>query len=184
MAGGYTELSVRRGELMDGPPPHSTVYIVEYEITYLAFPAVPEAFAVFEGGYAVSAMAPLRWLDQRRLVYWGDIDTHGFVILDRLRQHFPHARSILMDRATLLAHESQWVHEPTPAVIRLDQLRPDEADLYRDLVEDSLGSSIRLEQERISYAAVEHAVSHMSCHPTDRVEKTERAVSAAPGVAT
>ncbi|MGV9668202.1 Wadjet anti-phage system protein JetD domain-containing protein [Nocardia niigatensis] len=24
-----------------------------------------------------------------RLLYWGDIDTHGFAILDRLRQSFP-----------------------------------------------------------------------------------------------
>ena len=38
------------------------------------------------------------------LVYWGDLDTHGFAILNRLRECFPHARSMLMDRATLLAH--------------------------------------------------------------------------------
>lgn len=42
---------------------------------------------------------------------WGDIDTHGFAILDRLRRHFPQVRSMLMDRATLLAHEGQWVTE-------------------------------------------------------------------------
>lgn len=158
LAGGYTELTARRDELAANPPGHEAVYIVENEITYLAFPPVPDAVALFGGGYAVSAVEPLRWLGQRRLTYSGDIDTHGFAILDRLRQHFPHARSLLMDRATLLAHESQWVREPKPTVARLNHLHPSEADLYRDLVEDALGASVRLEQERISYSAIERAV--------------------------
>jgi hypothetical protein len=104
-------------------------------------------------------VAPLHWLADRRLTYWGDIDTHGFAILDRLRQHFPHARSMLMDRTTLLAHETHWVREPKPVATRLDRLHPNEADLYRDLVEETLGPTVRLEQERISYAAIEHAVA-------------------------
>lgn len=158
LVGGYEELTVRCEELAARPPAHSSVYMVENEITYLAFPPVPDAIAMLGGGYAVSAIQPLRWLGGVRLFYWGDIDTHGFAILDRLRQHVPDARSLLMDRATLLAHEGQWVREPKPVVTRLDRLRPDEADLYRDLVEDTLGPSVRLEQERVSYGAVELAV--------------------------
>jgi hypothetical protein len=162
LAGGYTELAVRCEELAARAPQHTEVYIVENEITYLAFPDVPNAVALFGAGYAVGAAAPLHWLGDRRLIYWGDIDTHGFAILDRLRQYFPHARSMLMDRATLLAHESQWIREPKPTTARLDRLNNDEADLYRDLVEDSLGPSIRLEQERISYAAIEQAVASIT----------------------
>jgi hypothetical protein len=160
LAGGYEELAVRCAELAGRPPAHSGVYIVENEITYLAFPPVPDAIALLGGGYAVSAIQPLRWLGDVRLFYWGDIDTHGFAILDRLRQHFPHARSLLMDRATLLAHEGQWVREPKPVATRLERLHPDEAGLYRDLVEDNFGPSVRLEQERVSYGAVERAVGH------------------------
>jgi hypothetical protein len=63
-----------------------------------------------------------------------------------------------MDRATLLEHDSQWVREPTKAVACLGHLESDEAALYRDLVEDALGASVRLEQERISYSAIERAV--------------------------
>lgn len=158
LTGGYTELTIRRAELAALSPEHTAVYIIENEITYLAFPAVADAIALLGGGYAVSALEPLRWLGNRRLTYWGDIDTHGFAILDRLRQHFPHARSLLMDRATLIAHEGQWVREPKRAVAHLGHLRPAEADLYRDLVEDTLGTSVRLEQERVSYAAIERAV--------------------------
>jgi hypothetical protein len=114
--------------------------------------------ALFGGGYAVSVLEQLGWLADRELIYWGDIDTHGFAILDRLRRCFPHARSMLMDRATLLAHEGQWVEETSPHVASLDRLQPDEAELYRDLVEDVLGRSVRLEQERVSYSAIERAI--------------------------
>lgn len=158
LPGGYEEITVRRDELAARPPEHGTFYIVENEITYLAFPPVTDAVTLLGSGYAVSAVQALRWLGRRDLTYWGDIDTHGFAILDRLRQHFPDVRSLLMDRATLLAHEGQWVREPKPVVARLDHLHPDEAELYRDLVEDTLGPSVRLEQERISYSALEHAV--------------------------
>lgn len=90
-----------------------------------------------------------------RLLYWGDIDTHGFAILDRLRQSFPHTESLLMDRTTLLAHENRWVREDSPRVAILEHLYPAELDLYRDLVEGSFGLSVRLEQERIRFSAVE-----------------------------
>jgi hypothetical protein len=112
---------------------------------------------IFGEGYAAGKLEPLRWLTDKNLVYWGDIDTHGFAILNRLRRTFGHARSMLMDRATLLAHESQWVREPTPTAEHLDALLPDEAALYIDLVEDALGPSVRLEQERISFSTVEEA---------------------------
>jgi hypothetical protein len=135
------------------------VFIVENEITYLAFPPTDDAIVLFGEGYAAGRLEPLRWLAERNLVYWGDIDTHGFAILNRLRRTFGHARAMLMDRATLLAHESQWVNEPTPTAEHLESLTPDEAALYTDLVQDALGPAVRLEQERVSYAAVEQAVA-------------------------
>ncbi|GIJ19818.1 Wadjet anti-phage system protein JetD domain-containing protein [Micromonospora lutea] len=58
--------------------------------TYLALPPMSATVAVFGGGYAVRALAPLSWLHERELRCWGDIGTHGFAILDRLRQVFPH----------------------------------------------------------------------------------------------
>jgi hypothetical protein len=155
----FSELTLRVDELTATAVEASSVYVVENEITYLAFPPVDDAVAVFGGGYALSRLEPLRWLHDRELVYWGDIDTHGFAILDRLRQTFPHARSMLMDRATLLAHETQWVHEQAPVSTPLPMLNPAEADLYRDLVEDALGPSVRLEQERVRFSAVEHALN-------------------------
>lgn len=150
----FSELSVRATELAAIAPPGLTVYVVENEITYLAFPSIDDAMVVYGGGYALTTLHQLTWLDGRNIVYWGDIDTHGFSMLDRLRGRFPHVRSMLMDRATLLAHETQWVREEHPINTRLERLTPDETDLYRDLVEDTIGPSLRLEQERVRFSSI------------------------------
>jgi hypothetical protein len=157
-APGFTELSVRADEFAAPPPEAKRAYVIENEITYLAFPLTTDAIVIFGGGYAVDLLESLGWLAELDLVYWGDIDTHGFVILNRLRRRFGHVRSLLMDRATLLAHRGQWVTEPRPMAASLDLLDPEEAELYRDLLDGTLGPSIRLEQERISFAAIEHAL--------------------------
>jgi hypothetical protein len=113
---------------------------------------------IFGRGYAVPTLESLAWLADIRLFYWGDIDTHGFAILDRLRRRFPHATPMLMDRATLLAHRSQWVTEPNQAVAPLDLLDPEEGRLYQDLIADVFGPAIRLEQERVRFSALEQAL--------------------------
>lgn len=111
---GFTELSVRADELTGPPPGTRRAFIIENEITYLAFPLPAESIVIYGSGYAAGQLGPLAWLADLDLTYWGDIDTHGLAILSRLRHRFPHARSILMDEATLLAHRSQWGTEPDP----------------------------------------------------------------------
>ena len=69
---------------------------------------------------------------------------------------------MLMDRATLLAHRSQWVTEPSPTDAALDLLEPDEASLYRDLADGTLGPPVRLEQERVRFSALEQALQQQS----------------------
>jgi hypothetical protein len=154
----FTELTVRADELTAPPSGITRAYIVENEVTYLAFPLDADAMVIFGGGYAVDALESLAWLAALDVFYWGDIDTHGFAILNRLRHHVPQARSILMDRATLLAHHEQWVREPTPTAVALGLLDGAERALYRDLVANEFGPAVRLEQERISFAAIEQAL--------------------------
>jgi len=156
--GVYTELTVRADEFTVPPPGAARVYVVENEITYLAFPLPADAIVIFGGGYAVQALESLAWLTRSDLIYWGDLDTHGFAILSRLRHSFPHARSMLMDRATLLAHQTQWVTEPSPTTADLGLLTQAEQELYRALTMNELGPAIRLEQERVSFAALERAL--------------------------
>jgi hypothetical protein len=156
---GYTELAVRADELTAPPAGISRAYVIENEITYLAFPLPADAIVIFGGGYAVQILESLDWLGRLDLVYWGDLDTHGFAILNRLRHRFPHARSLLMDNDTLLAHRTQWVTEPSPAAVVLDRLTPDEQALYGILCAGVLGPAVRLEQERISFAAITRALA-------------------------
>jgi hypothetical protein len=155
---GFTELTVRVDEFTAPPPGTARVYIVENEITYLAFPLPAGAIVVLGGGYAVGLLESLGWLAGLEVFYWGDIDTHGLAILDRLRRYFPHAQSMLMDRATLLAHRSQWVTEAVPAVAILDRLTAAEQELYRSLVDGDYGAAVRLEQERVGFGAIRQAL--------------------------
>lgn len=148
---GFSEMTVRAAELT-APPGVRRVFVVENEVTYLAFPVPDGAMVIFGGGFAVSVLAPLGWLRSVEVIYWGDIDTHGFVILSRLRELFPHVESMLMDAGTLLAHRSQWVTEPVLARDEAKRLTADEESVYREL------AGVRLEQERISFAALEAAV--------------------------
>ena len=69
---------------------------------------------------------------------------------------------MLMDRATLLAHEAHWDREPAPVNVHLEHLTADEAALYRDLVEDTFGPAVRLEQERIRYPLIESTIGRFS----------------------
>ena len=163
--GGFTELSVRADELTAPPLGITRAYIVENEVTYLAFPLAADAIVIFGGGYAVPVLESLAWLPALDVIYWGDIDTHGFAILNRLRHHVPQARSILMDHATLLAHRDQWVREPIPTAAVLDQLSAAEQSLYRDLVTAEFGPAVRLEQERISFAAIEQSLAALPSGP-------------------
>jgi hypothetical protein len=90
-------------------------------------------------------------LHHRALHYWGDIDTYGFHILDRLRLLFPDAQSFLMDRETLVEHAPLWVRESDAYDGELPRLNSAERALYDDLRHNRLGERVRLEQERIPY---------------------------------
>jgi hypothetical protein len=105
-------------------------------------------------------LAQAEWLQRCTLHYCGDLDTHGFAILDQLRAHLPHARSLLMDRDTLLAHAAQWTVEPQPTQRDLPRLNEAERRVYDDLRWRRLRAEpLRLEQERIGFGWVESAVA-------------------------
>jgi hypothetical protein len=156
---GLTDLSVPADEFARLSLPARRVFITENEINFLAFPCLPDSLVIFGAGYGFDALAEASWLADRDIYYWGDIDTHGFAILDQLREHFPQTRSLLMDRATLLAHRDLWGQEDVPTKRPLCRLRPDEASLYEDLCLDRIAPALRLEQERIGYAWLQAALA-------------------------
>ena len=127
------------------------VFITENEVNFLAFPALENALVIFGAGYGFEALDGAAWMLRSQIYYWGDIDTHGFAILDQLRHRYPDVRSLLMNEATLLAHRALWGRESTPETRHLQHLTPQELQLYHDLLSNRFGDQLRLEQERIGY---------------------------------
>lgn len=145
------EITMRAEHFDALDPSLDHVVILENEITYLALPLPPHTAVVFGGGYALP-FRNAKWLNRPSTRYWGDLDTHGFAILDQLRQALPAVRSILMDRATLLEHRQRWGTELAPIRRALPHLTNAESELYGDLVSDAYGPHVRLEQERIDFS--------------------------------
>ena len=149
-----SEVTVRVDELRDSDLAVARAVVVENETTFLSVPVPAGGIVVWGKGFEVDRVGSLPWLRDRAVDYWGDLDTHGFAILDRLRAWLPQTRSFLMDRQTLLTHRERWGSEQKPTVARLDRLSAEEHTLYADLVGDRWVTGLRLEQERIDWGWV------------------------------
>lgn len=159
--GGLPDITLDAASFAALALPARRVFITENETNFLAFPAVAGSIVVFGAGYGWEALARASWLHRCQLHYWGDIDTHGFAILDQLRGCFPHAVSFLMDRETLLAHRQHWGEEPDPVRHDLPRLTPEEAAVYDDLRFDRHQPRLRLEQEHLSFGWVRERIEQL-----------------------
>ena len=137
------------------------VFITENKVNGLAFPDMPGALVIFGLGYALDRLKEIHWLHKVALHYWGDIDTHGFAILNRLRSSFPDTASLLMDYETLMAHRELWGQEPSTD--RFDGELPhlDEAEqtLFNNIKHNRFSNYVRLEQERIGFGWLQKALA-------------------------
>ena len=131
--------------------PVRRLFITENETNFLAFPPVADALVVFGAGYGCGALEGAEWPARCTIHYWGDIDTHGFAILDQLRSRFPRVRSFLMDRPTLMAHEALWGEEADQVMHNLPRLTAAEAALFNELRDNRIRQNLRLEQERVGF---------------------------------
>ncbi|MCB5195256.1 DUF3322 domain-containing protein [Deefgea salmonis] len=137
------------------------VFITENEINFLAFPALARSAVILGAGYGFEMLADARWLQQKALYYWGDIDSHGFAILDQLRLRFPSVRSLLMNEPTLFRYQALWGHEPVPVRHDLPRLDAAETKVFNLLRDETLGANVRLEQEKIAYADLLAALAEL-----------------------
>lgn len=161
---GLTDLSIPLSQFLLLDPPCRRVFITENKINGLSFPQVEDSLVIFGLGYGIQALKDASWLQKKDILYWGDIDTHGFAILSQLRSYFPQTRSLLMDRETLLAFRPLWVTEEADkrtlaGLLRLDE---DERWLYNDLCGNNLGENVRLEQERIAFSWLQHCLERIT----------------------
>jgi hypothetical protein len=135
---------------LDIKPTH--VFIVENLQTGLAFEDLAGSVVIMALGYNVEVLGRIPWLHHARCVYWGDIDTHGFAILNRARTYLPSLETALMDKQTLLAHRDLWVQEEKQnASSELSLLTDEEQEIFLSLKNNVWGQQVRLEQERICW---------------------------------
>jgi len=149
--GGLSDLSAPLDEIAALPLVPARALIVENLQTGLALPELRGTVAFLARGYAVEAFGAIPWLASCATHYWGDLDTHGFAILSRLRQYLPRALSLLMDQDTLLAHRPLWQREDKPAPAPLGALTGEEEEVFQGLLGHRWGDRVRLEQERIDW---------------------------------
>jgi hypothetical protein len=138
----------------------NTVLITENRLNFLRLPPLPHTLALFGGGYAISRLRDVALLAHCRVLYWGDLDAHGFEILANLRRDFPAAESVMMDADTWERFSDFRVAgaptRNTPEQF-LPHLRDAEAALYRQLY----AANQRLEQERILQAHAEATLRNL-----------------------
>ena len=150
--GGLTDIEAPVEELAALAVAPTYCLVVENLETGLALPDLVGTLCVMKLGAAVGLLSELPWVRAAKVLYWGDLDSHGFSILAKARTALPQTRSLLMDQATLLAHRDLWVQEKVPCTeTELPTLTAEETATFEGLRTDRWGACVRLEQERIAW---------------------------------
>lgn len=160
VSGGLRDITAPVEQVARMPLAPATVLVVENLQSGLALPDLPGTVAFVALGYNVDILSRIPWALGCNGSYWGDIDTHGYAILNRARTHLPQLQSLLMDEATLLQFPGLWTREAaqSPAV-DLPLLLAHEHNVYQGLRQQRWGHCVRLEQERISWQLVLRALA-------------------------
>ncbi len=127
------------------PASISHIVVVENDQCAHQLPTLPNTVAILGAGLNLEWMQG-EWLSERRVAYWGDMDTWGLVMLARARKSQPTLTSLLMSVEYFERHQSSLaVVEPSTAGnIPPSGLNAEEEALYEHLLGLERG---RLEQE-------------------------------------
>jgi len=157
---GLTDMSLPLDDFRSLQPDVENVFITENKINGLIFPKVKNSIVIFGLGGGIEILREVEWLQEKRLLYWGDIDTHGFAILARLRKFLPRTESFLMDSMTFENFKIFWVKESTAyrSVYSKDLLSPEEIKLLDEIHAEVDDGCRRLEQERIPVAYIRNVL--------------------------
>jgi hypothetical protein len=142
-----TDISLTISEFMNFNLHCDSIFVTENLMNFLTLPSLERTIAIWSGGgFNVSHLQNIQWLRTKQFYYWGDIDAHGFQILNQFRMYFPNTISIMMDEETLSNFASAAGQKA--ANQNLKHLLESELELYNHLQ----ANNIRLEQEKITHA--------------------------------
>ena len=138
----------------------SSVIIVENRDTFVDFPRIGRAVCILGDGKAViPVLEQLSWLREiSRVIYWGDMDLDGLMILASLRLRGTDCESILMNLDSYRRFQEVGTdRDKRGEIIRVDRYPADvkgltdrESDLYKQIRAKALCYP-RIEQEKIPY---------------------------------
>lgn len=156
-AGGRWHDSATVGDTFAPAYTPRVVVISENKDTAIHFPEVPGGIAVEGDGFGGKTAAAFPWLvGAEHLYYWGDIDRHGYEILNGWRTDGVPVESILMDVATYEQYEPYGTNadrnnKPIESGGRkpLPMLTDAERAVHEHITDTATTSHRRVEQERI-----------------------------------
>jgi len=88
----FAQIRLRASELTSRGLPGSHLLVVENESCLHQLPRLPGSLAVLGSGFDLSWMGGA-WLKERKVAYWGDLDTWGLDLLGRARERLPNLRA-------------------------------------------------------------------------------------------
>jgi hypothetical protein len=151
-----TDISLTVSEFSDFHSHCDNIFVAENLMNFLTLPYLTKTIAVWSGGgFNVSHLKDIAWLKSKQFYYWGDIDAHGFQILNQFRTYFQNTIAVMMDEETLSSFAS--ANGQQAANQNLQRLTESELKLYNHLRQNN----IRLEQEKIAQTFAEERIKKL-----------------------
>ena len=156
---GLTDISIPVKQFKGLCLPIKKVIIVENKTNLhtiaLTLPMQEETLVIFGSGFKVENLKTVKWLHTVEILYWGDIDIHGFEILSQMRGYFPKTQSVLMDETTFnkFFENNNGTLSKVTTLLNLTEV---ELTIYEKLKKNNW----RLEQEKIPLEYVKNKLGN------------------------
>lgn len=145
---GVSAVWVSGQDLLNAALPGNRVLVVENEQAAFAVPELEDTICIGGAGKQLNWLSA-EWAQQMRCGYWGDIDSHGYHMLELARRCIPTVESILMDIATIEAHKSLFSREAESFSGELGGWLTPQEQVALNLVRQRPPAANRLEQEKL-----------------------------------
>lgn len=138
------------------------VFIAENLMNVLTFPELKNSIIIWGKGNRVNILKSAKWLTNKKIYYWGDIDTWGLHILSSLREHYKNLKSLLMTKIIFEKYKKYVVKEEKSKTQTPLNLTFEEKDLFEFLLSLPKEKN-RLEQEHIPQTELINILKQLSC---------------------
>jgi hypothetical protein len=129
----------------------SRIIFVENETNLYLLPPMPDTLAIFSSGKALHLLKEISLFSNTNIIYWGDLDEDGFMMLNSMRKHYSHVKSIFMDEETVEHHFTEIGQQPH----RYKNDHPDMLTASEKNAFDKIKTiNGRIEQERLQQSYV------------------------------